>query len=285
MNILITGATGFIGSKLVEKLLTQNHKLIVLKRFPSNSDDIFKKNKIDVIIHLAAKYFKYEDDEDIKEMISTNVLFPSILLEKAKKYKIKYFINTGSCFEYGLSKKKIKETGFLEPFNFYAATKIAFEQILKYYCQKKYIKAVSLKLFFPYGENDHRSKLISSIIFSLLNKRVVNLTKGGQQLDFTYVDDIVEAYLKSLNLVASAKSPSYSFFNIGYGKAISVKKVVEILTKIHGDSNLIKLGKIPYNKREIMFMEADNKKARETLGWKPNYDIMKGLTRTYNYFK
>lgn len=286
MNILLTGATGFIGSKLVVKLTEQNHNLVLFKRSSNNLDILFEKNKIDAIVHLATKYVKHENTEkELSEMISTNITFPTLLLEKVKKYRVKYFVNTGTCFEYRPSKTMIKETDLLDPFNFYAATKLAFEQILKYYCQKKYIKAITLKLFFPYGENDHNYKLIPSLINAFLRKKEIKITDGKQQLDFTYVDDIAVAYVKSLEYIEKTYSKDYSVFNIGSGQAILIKKIVEILKKLNGSKNKIKFDEIPSNRREIMFMEADNRKARDVLGWSPKYDVEKGLSQTYNYSK
>lgn len=305
MNILITGGSGFIGSYLIKRLISLHHKLILLKRSntdlwriknivskckvynidQSNSyDKIFTENKIDIIIHLATKYVKYEEDEkDIKEMINTNIFFPTLLLDRARKFNVKFFINTGTCFEYKRLRRKLKETDETLPFNFYSSTKLAFEEILKYYSTKYDIKAVTLRLFYPYGERDNDYKLIPSLILALLKNQEIKLTKGEQRLDFTYVDDIVEAYVKTIKKIKSLRN-NYSIFNIGYGRAIKLKKIVKILENLHGNIKKIKLGSLPYKPNEIMYMESDNKKAKTVLGWIPKTSIEAGLTNVYNFY-
>jgi nucleoside-diphosphate-sugar epimerase len=305
MNILITGATGFIGSHLVERLLAEKkHKLILIKRKTSDIwrikdfinkclvydytelqdlEKIFTENKVDLIIHLATKYVKYENDvNEINEIINTNINFPSTLLYYADKYEVRYFINTGTCFEYQLVNKKINENENKRPFNFYASTKLAFEEILRYYSLNKNIKAITLKLFYPYGEKDNNNKLIPFLIRSIIQNKEINLTKGEQKLDYTYIEDIVDAYLKSIDYIKKIKN--YEIFNIGNSKAIAIKEIINYLFKLSRKKIKVSLGKIPYNLNEIMFLEADNKKAKKFLGWKPQNSTYDGLKKTYNFY-
>jgi len=305
MNILITGATGFIGSHLVERLIKEKkHKLIIIKRKTSNIwrikefidkclvydyedfvdlENIFKENKIDLIIHLAAKYVKQENDmNEINEMINTNISFPCTLLYYSYRYGVKYFINTGTCFEYKLGNKKIDEKQEYKPFNFYASTKLAFEEILRYYSFNKDVKAITLKLFYPYGEKDNNNKLIPFLIKNIIHNKEIFLTKGEQQLDYTYIEDVIDAYIKSIDFIKKIKN--YEVFNIGSGKAITIKKIVNYLFKLSQKKPVIFFDKIPYSLNEIMFLEANNKKAKKLLKWKPKYSIYDGLKKIYNFY-
>ncbi len=303
-NILVTGGTGFIGSHLINILLNLNYNVILLKRKLSDiwrikeflpgclvydiekgMENVFKQNKIDLIIHLATKYVKsHETSQDIRDMIETNITYPSQLLDLSAKYKVNKFINTGTCFEYKPTTKKIREEDKNEAHNYYAATKLAFEEILKFYVNVCKIKAVTLKLFYPYGEKDNK-KLISLIISSLLANKPLNITKGEQEINYTYVDDIADAYIKSIYYLDSNKYCDYEHFNIGIDKTSKLKDIVNYLEEITGKKGIIKLGALPYPVNEIMYFNCYNEKAREKLGWRPKTDIKTGLQKTYKFYK
>lgn len=305
MNILLTGGTGFIGSHLLKELVRQKHKVVLVKRSNSNTwriesmlpfiktydwnklvdhKEIFLRQKIDLIIHLATKYIKhYMSCSDIVEMNNTNITFPTILVDLAVRHKIKSFINTGTCFEYRPSTKKISEKNPAEAFNYYASTKQAFEKILQYYQHTNDLKCVTLKLFYPYGEKDN-NKVIPQVIRSFLSDSSLSLTQGTQKINFTYVQDIVDAYMKTIEYLNSVSMPIYETFNIGSGKTYTIIEVIKMLTQISRKSGNIQLGAIPTPSNEIMYMNCNFTKANRILGWKPQIDLYTGLRHTYNYY-
>lgn len=305
MNILITGGTGFIGSYLIQKLHKINHKIILLKRSFSNTwrindimdkliiydldklvdlENIFSKNKIDLIIHLAGLHIRHHSTiKEIEKMNNANINFPIKLLDIAVKFQVKGFINTGTFSEYKLTIKPASEKDEIEPYNYYSATKSVFENLLKFYTANNNLKGVSLRLFSPYGEKDN-NKIIPLIIKSLIFSKELNLTKGEQRLSFTYIDDIIGAYIKSINFMFSDKYKHYEEFNIGATENVSIKKIIKIIEKISNKKNKIKLGVLPYHKHELMFGLCDNHKARKLLRWLPKVSIIEGLKKTYNYY-
>lgn len=305
MNILITGSTGFIGSHLAHQLSKPNHRLILLKRIKSNpwrlSDiakklifydidslnilkKVFEENKIDLIIHLATKYVKLEKTPDeIKQMNEVNIHFPSLLLSFAVGNQVKYFINTGTCFEHKLTGKKITEKTPAQAYNYYAATKLAFEEILKYFASQNKIRAITLKLFYPYGEKDNE-KIIPLIIKSFIKGETLFVTKGEQKLNFTYVGDIIDAYMQTIKFITSTKYVHYENFNIGNNRSYTLGQLIAIIEKISGKPNKINLGALPYAKNEIMSTVCDCNKAKKMLHWSPKTDIFSGLSKTYNYY-
>lgn len=303
MNILITGGTGFIGNHLIRKLLTTtNHKIFILKRSTSNTwriddikrsinlldykdsknlESIFKKNSFDIIIHLSALYIKYTDNwKDIKEMDNINILLPSILLQLAINNKVKAFINTGSCFEYKLPKIKIKESDPISPYNYYAATKIAFEDLLKYFVEKEAIRGLTIKLFYAYGENDNQ-KVIPSMITAMIKSKKISLTKGEQKISFTYIGDIVDAYIKAIYFINSQNNKKYEVFNIGSDKLYKLKHIGKMLEQITNKKGLFSFN-LPYPKNEVMYISCNYSKANNILNWSPKTNIMDGLKRTYS---
>jgi len=307
MKIIVTGGTGFIGSHLIAKLVSHNHHIILLKRSTSKLDriatflnrlkiynidnlrvldDIFKDNSnIGLIIHLATKYIKnHSSHSEIKEMNNCNINFPTLLLNLASSHNVPYFINTGTCFEYKLKIGKVSENDDISPYNYYAASKLAFEDILRFFTKDRNIKAITLKLFYPYGPMDNQ-KVIPQIINSLISGNSLKLTPGEQQLNYTYIDDIISAYLKSLTYICSDRYHGYEIFNIGNNQVFPIKNITTILEKISCKKANIIFGAIPYPPNEIMFMNCNNRKAKTILGWQPITNIVEGLTKTYNYYR
>lgn len=303
-NVLITGGAGFVGSHLSLMLLESGYNVSVLDKGENgllrlegfldkinyydiekiNLEEIFKENKFDCIIHLATYYKKNnETAEDIRKMNEVNILFPSTLLDLAVKYKINYFVNAGTFFEYFISSQaKITEHTPIEPYNLYASTKISFEAVLKNYCQNKGLKAITLKLFSPFGEKDNE-KVMVKIIESHIRGEVVDLTAGTQQWNFTYVEDVVSAFVKAIEYLPKMKE-DYDFFNIGYDVPVSIKQATEFLEEITNKKFLANWGAIPYPANEIFYVNCDNSKAKNILDWKEKYNFKKGLLKMYSYY-
>ncbi len=303
MKILITGGTGFIGSHLVHSLLQNGHELFILARqnsktwriddikeeislLPySNFDDIEKvfENGFDGVIHLATLYKKNDDISAIPEMIEANVSFPSVLLQQAAKSNCRFFINTGTCFEYKLSSFPLTEGHPTDGYNFYAATKLAFEQILQYTSSHSSLRTATLRLFYPYGEKDNR-KLITLLMDAFINCKPITVSKGEQQINYTYISDLVDAYNKSLIFITSDKYKQHEVFNIGIDQTVSIKEIVTTLEDITGKQSIVTFGDT-YPEGEIMHMNCNYSKAKEYLGWQPANDIKKGLQHIYDYYK
>lgn len=301
MNILLTGGTGFIGSHLLKRLTLLNHKLIVIKRAtsdtwrlkdishkliffnvdsPNDLTSLFKKYKPDLIIHLAMVYKKNTDNIlDLENMNYVNISFPSLLLQLAILYRVKAFINTGTCFEYKLPDKHITEKSLTEPYNYYAATKLSFEEILKYFTSKHLINAMTLRLFYPYGEMSNK-KIIPLMINALLKNKELEVSLGKQKYNYTYVNDIIDAYINCIDYILSKKYRQYEIINIGESEVYSLREIGKKLEIISGRKKLIKFVK-PYLPDEIMYCSCDNTKARQLLNWLPKTNILKGLENVY----
>ncbi|MBI3619781.1 NAD(P)-dependent oxidoreductase [Candidatus Roizmanbacteria bacterium] len=305
MNILVTGGTGFIGSNLLDKLLKKKYNVVLLKRKTSNTwrirhitnkirmydidlstdyDAIIKKEKTKVIIHLAGKYIKqHKSREELKELIDSNITFPSLLLDSAVRNDVKIFVNTGTFFEYEL-KGKIDENSLRKPYDYYAVTKMAFETILKFYSANSNMKTATLKLFSPYGEKDNE-KVIPLIIKCFLKRQPLFLTKGNQKLSFTYVDDIIVAYLKALDYLNNIKAPYYANFNIGSNKSVSIKEIVSLVRQLCKQNDMVNFGAVNNPKDEGLNITCDSSLAQSLLKWRAQYSIKSGLKKTIKYYK
>lgn len=302
-TILVTGASGFIGSHLLESLLTLNYKIVIIERSDSNHERIkdllkqvkiyfsdrnetekaFKNNKIDYVIHLAAKYIKaHSSVEEVNSIIDTNVKFSVDLCQYCVQYKVKGFINTGTFFEYKMQNRPIKEDDIEKPYNLYSASKLSFQEILKYYSQNYKLKSVTLRLFSPFGDRDNE-KLMSFLVKALNSGDKLEFSGGEQRWNFTYVKDTVLAFVEALDYLNKSQE-KYSVFNIGYDKVYSIKQVAAKLEKISGKKFNILWGAKPYIENEIYYANCDNSKAKKVLNWQPKYDIDYGLKKTYEYY-
>jgi len=306
-RILITGATGFVGSHLTRRLTQEGLEVGIIKRKNSNIwriKDLLNKivaydidlqdsqgaSKVvslfrpDVIYHLATYYAVEHKSEEISLMFNTNVLGTVNLLEASKNSKVKLFVNTSSCFVYKVSKGKLKENSVLEPLNLYALTKIQAEEACGFYAEKYGLKTTTFRIFSPYGPADHERRLIPYVIKSFLAGEKPEMTTGKQKWDFVYVDDIVDAYLKLLLVLNLLKN--HEIFNIGTGDPVSVREVVYKIKEIVGTNIEPFWGVIPHRKNEVWFICAEVTKAKKILKWQPKTDILKeGLKHTVEWYK
>lgn len=281
MNILMTGATGFLGSNLVVKLIEENHNITVLVRSSSSLhrisglldritvhvmeaggvQEVFHTTKIDTIIHCATEYGR--NKIATPELVEANLLMPLRLLQAGCDAGVRCFINTDTVLDKHVSN--------------YALSKHQFKEWLGRYAQNMVCINVALEHF--YGANDDTSKFVSFIIRQLLDDAErIDLTLGEQQRDFIHIDDIVSAYLLILRRTID-QSPGYTSYEAGSGITISIREFVETAKLLTGNTKThLNFGAIPYRPNEPMASAVNSDSLRE-LGWMPTIPLAAGLTR------
>lgn len=223
-NILITGASGFVGSHVVDDCLKNNFNVQAIFRhskknvgfakkykkkiFPIFYNNIYEiKNKltnckIDYVIHCATHYIKKHDHNDIENIIKSNVLFSTILLDAVVNIKIKKFINLGTVWQHFNDTKNLA-------FNLYAATKQSFECIFNYYKnQYTKIKFYNILLTDTFGTNDKRKKLIPILLknFNKKNQDKINIPKN-LSMNLVNINEVA----KCLNILLKNNSESNNY--------------------------------------------------------------------------
>ena len=288
MTILLTGATGFLGSHLLKALINKGYEVVVLKRSTSNmwrlkgfentfkSYDIdqvplqkaFEEQYIDTIIHTACVYGR--KGESIQQILETNLMLGIELLNTGTFFNTETFFNTG--------------TFLYKYLNYYALSKKQFEEWLQLASDK--IQVVNLKLEHMFGEQDGNDKFTSWILNELQQeKNIIPLTAGTQKRDFIYIDDVVSAYLTCLEQAPQLKA--FNDIEVGTGVLTPVKTFVilvkEVLEKLKGKpiKTQLNFGALPYREGEIMEPQVDNHILR-SLGWKPKKSLEENI---WNFVK
>lgn len=289
MKILLTGATGFLGSHLLPELIKKDYKIIMLKRSFSNFwrisdclplvksfdidktniEEIFQKNKVDIIIHIATDYGK-KNSNDITQMLQCNIELPTKLLQLGIKYGSAIFINT--------------HTSANSEYTLYSAMKNSFLEIMHYFVANCKMRFINLKLEYIYGEKDDSSKFIPYAIEGILNREEIKATKGEQKRDFVYVKDVVNTYVKVLDNVESLNE-KFIEFGIGTGQSVSLKNCVSKIEEIIGVKANIKWGAISYRKNEVFDSKANTNRTKELLNWQPDVSLEEGLKKTMDWYK
>lgn len=276
MKIAITGATGFIGSHLVNRLVKENHDVLILCRKSSDLNSLNSViNKIRIcrcddninqvisafnefnpkyVIHLAAFFKSDHKKDDIDKFIDSNIKYPSIILEAMRQCGVKNFINTGTAWQHYNNEE-------YNPVCLYAATKESFEKIIDYYTKALGLRCITLKLFDSYGDNDNRGKLISVLKKCAENNIDLNMTEGNCKIDLTHVDDIVNGFIKAVEYMEYLENGSHAKYVLCTERLLSLKEVIEIFEnktgyklKVNWNSRKYGYRKIivPWNKYEIL---------------------------------
>jgi nucleoside-diphosphate-sugar epimerase len=276
-TVLITGINGFLGSHLAKQLSNQFH-IVGIEYLPTNLfrlngydfrvidssyyaiEKLFGEEQIDYIIHTATFYGR--NNEDIEQIADTNLFMPFHLLNLAIKKNVKVFINTDTVLDRFVSA--------------YALTKTQFREWL--YFRRNEIKTLNMQLEHFYGKECSASNFITIMIERLKNNEaIIDLTKGEQQRDFIYYEDIISAFEVVIN--NNAIITSGSTFQVGSGKTISIKELVLFLKEQTGSTSLLNFGAISYRENELMVSET-NIEPLQNLGWEPKYTIKEGLLKT-----
>tara|TARA_Y100001970_G_C14231857_1_gene859138 strand:+ start:605 stop:1486 length:882 start_codon:yes stop_codon:yes gene_type:complete len=247
LNILLTGSSGFIGSKLAKNLLDNQFNLLTIskkKNIKVSTNHLFvdlnnfarSKKKIknfnpDIVIHLA--WQSLPDYSFNIQMINLEIstLFFEFITNETKCKKI---IVAGSCWEYGKYKGACIESKDNFTNSYFSWAKKSLYEYLNFICKKNLIDLIWLRIFFVYGPNQRSSSLVPNIANLLLSKKDIYLNNPYNRHDFIYIDDVVDAFTNIIDLKLKS-----GIYNIGTGKTYSVLKIAKILNyKINGNKVL-----------------------------------------------
>ncbi len=320
MNILITGACGFIGFHLSQKLLKKNKiygidnlnnyydiklKIDRLKILKTNKNFNFKKiditnkknlenfvsgKKIDLIINLAAYAGVQYSLKNPYKYFYTNELGFLNICEISKKYKISKVLFASSSSIIGDNNKIpfIEENRTDRPISLYGVTKKNNEILAYYYSKFFKIKFIGLRFFTVYGPYGRPDLSIFKFCKFILEQKKITLNNyGNHYRDFTYIDDAVTSIEKIIKLKninkKKDKNKNFNIFNIGGGKSIKITKLVKILENLLKKKAIIKYG--PFLQGDIHTSKACPKKLKKYTNFEPNISLEEGLNKFIIWFK
>ena len=294
-SCIITGATGYIGSHVLKHLLAKGWGIHIItdpKFGYANIEDVidkidifeydglisnlinyFNQVKPVVVFHLAAAVITNYQSEQVPVLLQSNIQFGTEILEAMKKSGTQLFVSTGSYWQCYNSED-------YNPVDLYAATKEAFEKILRYYTEVEGIRAITLRLFDVYGTEDKRPKLWNIIKSIAGTDQVLNLSPGGQLLDMVYISDVCTAYEQAYNLLNTNDTIVNEVYGVYTKDRRPLKKIVELYKRIIGKSININFAGKPYRDREVM---RPTDKLVKLPGWDSKVSLEEGLKKIAEY--
>jgi len=303
MNILVTGGAGFIGSHVADKYITEGHNVIIVDNLSGGVleninpkarfyqldirseklEDVFQKEKIDVVNHLAAQMDVRQSVSDPKFDASVNVLGGLNIFESARKHRVKkvIFSSTGGAIYGEQDYFPADEEHPMRPLSPYGITKLCTEKYLFFYKAVYGINYVILRYANVYGprQNPHGEAGVVAIFCNkmLKDEQPVINGDGKQTRDYTFVDDVVKANLLALKYDGS------NIYNIGTSVESDVNKLFLELRNHLKPSCPEQHTKAKAGEQQRSVISY--KKIESELGWKPTVQLEEGLRLTVEYFK
>jgi nucleoside-diphosphate-sugar epimerase len=302
MKILVTGAAGFIGSHLSERLTGLGHEVVGIDCFtdyyPRKTKEqnlkglLSRKNfklveanlltvdlakllkNVEVVFHKAAQAgVRASWGKNFETYADNNILATQKLLEACKNIPLNKFIYASSSSVYGNTKDlPAQESSLPFPVSPYGVSKLAAENLSMLYHANYSVPVICLRYFTVFGPRQRPDMAFNKFIVSIMKNQPITIYGNGKQTrDFTFISDVIEANIQAMQSKAAGE-----IFNIGGGSRISLSSAIRIL------ENIIKKAKVKYlgkQKGDVLHTFADINKARQMLGYCPKVSIEEGLQK------
>jgi len=273
-TILVLGGTGFIGYHLLKKTLKLGWISFSASRKKPIKNRYLKKVKYLKLDFKKLENLKVRDYDFIVNLSNIHYSKAFTLINFFKKIKIQKYLEVGSSAEYGNINKVLDENTKCKPISLYGKNKLKItNNALKTF--KKYsFPVIVVRLFQVYGLFDNKNKIIPFVINNCLKNKRFNLTEGFQTRDFCHINDVVNAVIKLLT--SKNKKVTGKIFNIGFGRSISIKRLVEKIKRKIG-KGLPVFGKKKISNQEIIHSKSSIKKIKQYIKWSPKINLDDGI--------
>lgn len=309
-KVMVTGAGGFIGSHLVERLVEMGSKVRCFIRYtsrnnwgcleflPANirsnvevfSGDLLNPESVargmegvDRVFHLGCLIAIPYSYIHPREVVEINVVGTYNVLQAALKEEVEKVVHTSSSEVYGTAQYvPIDEKHLLQAQSPYSASKIGADKIAESFYLSYSLPVSIIRPFNTYGPRQSARAVIPTIITQVLAGKEIFLGSMHPTRDFTYVEDVVDGFIK----VAECKEAVGQVINVGSGKEISINELADKIIEITGSKSrvIFDATRIRPEQSEVERLCADIKKAKEMLKWHPKLSLKEGLKRTVDWF-
>ena len=304
-KILITGASGFLGSHVTRRMVQDGHDVHALMRpssdyknldglkgkFTAHRGDLGNKEalaeiiehiKPDGVFHFAASMIQSGAHASCEELVDVNILGTLHLLEALDSTRYDFFVYSGSFLEYGKKERPMKESDICEPIEFYGLTKLGGSLAVQQWGRLMHKPTIVLRLFTPYGPRMQEGRLVERLIKSALSKSEIAMTSPSIVRDFIFADDIADVCLEAAELAPTYKG---EIFNLGSGVETNLEQLSELIFRLTGSSAKIRwgaYGNVVYDADTIV---ADMSKTWQHFSWRPRHTLEQGLQKTIQWIK
>ena len=305
-RVLVTGATGFIGSHLVRRLVADG---VEVHGLTSAVSSIYAVRLVEMresialheasladrgamealvdevrpshVLHLGAYTHVGKSWQRVDECVQVNVQGTVNLLQSLDGCGYSRFVNIGTSEIYGAVSSPFREDMPVRPLSPYAASKYGAECFCRLFHEGKGWPIVMLRPFNAYGPAQTADRVIPEVIVRALRGEELRMTQGRQTREFNYVEDLVDGIVRA----ATVPGVEGELLNLGCGQDVSVREVTTLILDLLGNPVAAQFGALPDRPTEIWEMRSDSTKARELLGWKPQHSLKDGLERTITWYR
>jgi len=303
MRILVIGAGGFVGEKLTSRLKNSDYEVFAGFRKPVHQSDVYidildkksldyamKAISPDCIYHLAAQTKVWESWNDPKSFLETNAIGTLNVIESVMDYAPNAkIVMIGSSEEYGLSALQgvpLSEETPCNPQNPYAISKFAAGQLALQLGIKHNLNIVHVRAFNHYGPGQHTGFVISDFISQIVDiesaliEPVMTVGDLSALRDFTYIDDIIEAYISLLN-----QKVTPGIYNVCSKKNVSIQEILDTLLMLSNQKISVEIDAQRFRKNNVPIFLGSYDKLNQATGWYPKVNLVEGLSNTLEWWR
>ena len=307
--VLVTGATGFIGANLARRLVLDGHYVHLLMRKKTNQfpwritdindqvkldfytpcesdsiDRIFAEVKPQWVFHLAA-HGAYCWQQDKAQILESNYILTSRLLEAAVDHGAESLVNTGTSSEYGQKDHAPREDEPLNPVSYYAATKAGATHLCRYIAGANNVNMPTLRLYSCFGPYEQPNRLMTNLVACGNDGRWPKLVDEECAHDFVYVEDVVDAYMLAAKRKLSKNCDPGAIYNVGTGVQTTLKEVVRIAAPLMNIEAKPTFGSMPNRSWDAEVWVCDHTRITRELGWRPQHNFEEGLKKMVDWYR